>query len=65
MTPVQISSEGNAVPNGQIQQEEDELRQTLESIIAIEDPYNGEIVVRNICKEFVNEEENDLETWQI
>ncbi|BDA49156.1 Vacuolar protein sorting-associated protein 18 homolog [Coccomyxa sp. Obi] len=60
-----ISLEGNDVPNGKNQQEEDELRQTLESIIAIEDPYNGEIVVRNIRKEFVNAEENELALWQI
>ncbi len=51
--------------NGRGHLEKDDLCQSLESIIAVEDPYNGEMVVRNICKDFIAERESETDMWQI
>ncbi len=62
---VQISPEKSELTNGKGEQDKDELSQTLESMIAIEDPYNGEMVVRSIRKGFIDAKESELDLWQI
>ena len=43
-----------------------DLRQALEQEIALEDPYCGEIAVRNISKPFVLMEETDeIASWSL
>ncbi len=44
----------------------DDLRHTLEQEIALEDPYCGEIAVRNISKSFVNPDEVlEISSWEL
>jgi len=60
-----MSQERMELTNGRGHLEKDDLCQSLESIIAVEDPYNGEMVVRNICKDFIAERESETDMWQI
>lgn len=43
-----------------------DLRQALEQEIALEDPYCGEIAVRNITKPFVQPDEiSEISSWEL
>ena len=43
-----------------------DLRQALEQEIALEDPYCGEIAVRNISKPFVHPDEvTEISSWEL
>lgn len=43
-----------------------ELRRALEQEIALEDPYCGEIAVRNISKPFVHPDEvSEISSWEL
>lgn len=43
-----------------------DLRQALEQEIALEDPYCGEIAVRNISKPFVRADEvTEISSWEL
>ncbi len=51
---------------GEAQQDRDQLVKSLEAAIALEDPYNGEVVVRMISQGFVDPDESDeVASWQL
>ena len=59
---MQVSPE--AAGDGGLQREK--LLKTLEEAIALEDPYNGETVVRMINQGFISpEESHEIASWQI
>lgn len=58
-----MSAESALLSNGKGPPEAEKLLQNLESHIAVEDPYNGEAVVRNISKDFIDPNDAELESW--
>ncbi len=60
-----MPSERALLSNGKGPHEAETLLQSLESHIAIEDPYNGEAVVRNISRDFIDPADADIESWRI
>lgn len=60
-----MSPERSLLSNGKGPHEAEKLLQALESHMAIEDPYNGEAIVRNISREFVDPNDADVESWRI
>jgi hypothetical protein len=51
---------------GEAQLQRERLVASLEAAIALEDPYNGEVVVRMINKGFIApEEREEIASWQI
>ena len=61
LTLLQMSPDGS-----EAQQERDQLMESLEAAIALEDPYNGEVVVRMISQGFIDPDESDeIASWQL
>ena len=59
---MQISPEAG----GDAQLQREKLVKDLEAAIALEDPYNGEVVVRMISQGFIDPEESqEIASWQI
>jgi hypothetical protein len=61
----QMSTERMLLSNSKGPAESERLLQALESHIAIEDPYNGEALLRTISRDFIDPSDVDVESWRI